>query len=416
MMRLYLSCLMVLTALAWPFQALAGDDPALDRVRAMLETGLQPVRIVCFGDSVTGIYYHTGGRRAWPDMLDITLRRAYPKARIKVFNAGVSGHTSGNGLARLDRDVISRKPHLVAVMFGLNDITHGDSKSYRDNLRTMVRHCRESGAAVVLCTLNSVYPHQSRPMAAVTEFSQIVRDLGEETKTPVADCFQAYEDVRRKAPAEWMLLMNEYIHPSLEGHKLFAKTVAEVIVGSRIGLADIPPAGGIQFTLARLKAKQPVSVIAMAPYDRMIGDVLTELFPGAQVDVTPWPVEGQSLSTIAKWSKGIRDRKPNLVVLAVPASAEVPDEKSFIYDYHDIASGSVAYVLAKWDLLPILPSVTDPAAAGEPHRMELARRIIDGVDVEYIDRKDHDVRPARQILLEWIAGKSGLVPAAEKTE
>ena len=29
--------------------------------------------VVCFGDSITGIYYHSGNRRAWPEMLKIAL-------------------------------------------------------------------------------------------------------------------------------------------------------------------------------------------------------------------------------------------------------------------------------------------------------------------------------------------------------
>jgi len=38
----------------------------------LMEAG-QPVRIVCFGDSITGVYYHTGGRRAWCDLLGVAL-------------------------------------------------------------------------------------------------------------------------------------------------------------------------------------------------------------------------------------------------------------------------------------------------------------------------------------------------------
>jgi lysophospholipase L1-like esterase len=120
------------------------------QVAAMLEAGQQPVRIVCFGDSVTGIYNHSGGRRAWPDMLGIALRKTYPKAKLEVFNAGISGNTTARALARLDRDVLALKPHLVVVMFGLNDITLQQPKKYHDDLCAIVRRCRSGGAAVVL--------------------------------------------------------------------------------------------------------------------------------------------------------------------------------------------------------------------------------------------------------------------------
>jgi acyl-CoA thioesterase I len=406
-MRLRVFIPAILMVLAGPLRIFAADSPSLAQVTAMLEAGQQTVRIVCLGDSVTGVYYHTGGRRAWPDMLAIALKKAYPRAKIEMFNAGISGHTTGAGLARIDHDVIGHKPHLVAVMFGLNDIGLGNRQTYRDNLRTIVRRCRESGAAVVLCTPNSVYPNDYRPMAAVAEFSQIVRDVAQELSVPVADNFRAYEDVRRKSPTEWMLLMSEDIHPCMDGHKLFAETVAETVSGKRISLADVPPpADTLRFTLARLKAGQPVNVIAMPPYDRIIREVLIERFPGARIKVTTWPVQGQSLSAMVEWSKGIRDRKPHLVIPAVPADAADKDEEWFIRNYHWIVSWGVAYERAEWDLLPILPSVTAPLAPGEVHRAELARRIIAGSDVEYVDRRDGDARPARQVLSEWVALRS----------
>lgn len=39
----------------------------------LLSEARESVRIVCFGDSITGTYYHSGGRRAWPEMLQIAL-------------------------------------------------------------------------------------------------------------------------------------------------------------------------------------------------------------------------------------------------------------------------------------------------------------------------------------------------------
>jgi acyl-CoA thioesterase I len=389
-------------------QAFAADPPEVSKVAAMLGSGQEPVRIVCFGDSVTGVYYHSGSRRAWPDMLQIALKKAYPKAKVEVFNAGISGHTTTAGLERMDRDVIAHKPHLVVVMFGLNDILAGDKKLYRSNLETIVRRCRQSGAAVVFCTPNSVYPNNLDPQAAVAEYSQIVRDLAKQNSVPVADCFLAFEAVRAGNPTEWMLLMAENIHPCMDGHKLIAATVAGTIAGKPISLADVPPpADGLRFTMARLKAGQPVAVIAMPPYDRIIPEVLAELFPRAKVNVTTWPVEGQSLAEMVKWSEGIRGRSriANLVVLAVPAGANAKDTESFIRQYNTVRSNCVGFARAEWDWLPILLSVTAPVAPSDLERAELARRVIVGGDVEYVDRKPNDTRPARQMLLEWIRAR-----------
>ncbi len=97
----------------------AGQDL---KIRRKLLAG-EAARVVCFGDSVTGVYYHTGSRRAYTDMLGIALRKLAPQAKVEMINAGISGHTTENALARIDRDVIVHKPDLVTVMFGLNDMT-----------------------------------------------------------------------------------------------------------------------------------------------------------------------------------------------------------------------------------------------------------------------------------------------------
>lgn len=402
-MQSHLVSLGIVVSLLGSAESLFADGLRLEEVATMLQSGRETVRIVCLGDSVTGVYYHTGGRRAWPDMLGIALRRVYPEAKLEVHNAGISGNTSAAGLARLDRDVLAHKPHLVVVMFGLNDIRQGNRQAYGDNLKTIVDRCRKAGAAVVLCTLNSVYPNEVRPLSTVAEYSQTVRDVAKAGSVPVADCFKRYEEIRAKNPAEWMLLMSETIHPCMDGHKLFAETVAERIAGKRVSLADVPPpADSLRFTLARLKAGQPVHVIAMKPYDTIIRDVLLQQFPGADVQVTPWPVEGQSLAAIVEWAKSIRQRKPDLVVASVPADAAANDEESFIRDYQWVVSWSLPFDRARWDFVPILPTVTGPVSEDDLPRVELARRIIVGRDFEYIDRKKDDTRLAREILAEWI--------------
>ena len=60
----------------------AAEAPVLPEFGARLTAG-QPVKVVCLGDSVTGVYYHTGGRRAYPEMLALALRQAVPAAQLQ---------------------------------------------------------------------------------------------------------------------------------------------------------------------------------------------------------------------------------------------------------------------------------------------------------------------------------------------
>jgi len=391
------------------------ETSRLDRVVATLESGETVVRVVCFGDSITGVYYHTGGRRAWCDMLGIALGKAYPKAQIRMINAGISGHATSQGLARMEKDVLAHKPQLVVVMFGMNDVVRTDAERFEANLRTIVRRCRESEAAVVLCTPNSVYPNPTRPMTRLAQFAQIVRDVATDMLVRLADCFAAYEDTRREDVTRWRLLMSETIHPGMNGHKFFAEVIAENISGQPVSLADAePPADSFQFTLKRLSENQPVNIIAMPPFDRIVPEALRGLYPEAEIRVTTWPVQDQSLAAIEQWSKGIRKQRPHLVVVAVPGDRKAEDEETFIRQYAWVLNWSVDFGIARWDLLPVLPSVAGTLTNEQRGREQLARQIIMGMDTCWMERKDGDMRPPAEIVSDWIAEQKKQLAATPK--
>jgi hypothetical protein len=321
-----------------------------------------------------------------------------------MINAGISGNTTSQGLARMQRDVLAHRPQLVVVMYGMNDVVRTEPDRFRANLREIVERSRESGAAVVLSTPNSVYPNAPRPMARLGQFAQIVRDVAADLSVRLADCFSAYEDLRREDVTEWRLLMSETIHPGMNGHKKFAEVITHAISGREVSLADEkPPADAFRFTFQRLGAKQPLDVVAMPPYDRIVPEALRRTFPDAEIRVTVWPVEGQSLAAIEEWGKGVRGRKPHLVVVAVPDGCGPDDEETFIRSYNWVLNWSVDFGQARWDLLPILPSVAGTLNDDELKREALARRIIMGIDTRWIEREPGDGRSATEIVADWIA-------------
>lgn len=388
--------------------AQAGENLRPKRTVAMLEAAVQPVRVVAFGDSITGVYYHTGCRRAWCAMLGEALKKVYPKADIQMINAGISGNTSGAGLARIDRDVIARKPHLVVVMFGMNDCAGNSLDEFRRNSVAIVNRCRAAGAEVVLCTPNNVYPNDRRPIAKLAQYAQVTRDIAAEMSVPLVDCYKAYEDVQKRNNTDWCLLMSETIHPSMNGHRLFAEEIAGTIAGKPISIDDVgPPDDALAFTLKLLQAGKPVKVVAMQPYDKIVPEVLREKFPGAKVVAVTWPVEGKSLAEIEAWAKNVRGMKSNLLVFAIPgATAPVThttaDEQTFVRTYTWALALCFDFGRATADVVPVLPSVTSPVEdSGKPWEA-LAKRMIRGYDVEWIERPAGSSKTARQIVGDWI--------------
>jgi len=103
--------------------------------------------ILDFGDSLTaGLGLPEG--EAFPARLEAWLHRRGIEAR--VVNAGVSGDTTADGLARLDW-ALADQPNLVILALGANDALRGiDPSTVRENLDKMIAKIQTSGAKLLL--------------------------------------------------------------------------------------------------------------------------------------------------------------------------------------------------------------------------------------------------------------------------
>jgi len=352
----------------------------------LIAAGKEPVRIVCIGDSITGVYYHSGGLRAYPEILQLALQKIHPQAQVTVRNSGISGDTTTGGLKRLERDVLAHKPHLVTVMFGMNDLARTPVADFQNNLREIIRRCRAIDAEVILCTQNSVVESPQRPAAKLAEFTQAIRDIAQAESLPIADCFAAFEAVHAKDELEWNLLLSDPIHPNMAGHKLFAETIAQTITAQKTSLADTgPPLPALHHTLALLKAGKPVKVLAMPPYDTLIAPAIQQLYPKSVINVTPWSVEGQTLAQLEESAKKVRSLAQDLVLIAVPGSLPVQKPEAFHKSYSWIMNWSLSFGLQQWDVIIALPSGAKTTLTTEEQQHEVfARRLIEAQDLHIL--------------------------------
>jgi acyl-CoA thioesterase I len=103
--------------------------------------------ILDFGDSLTAGYGLPAGQ-GFPERLQAWLRERGIAA--KVINAGVSGDTTTDGLARLDW-ALADKPDLVILALGSNDALRGiEPATVRANLEKMIEKIQATGAKVLL--------------------------------------------------------------------------------------------------------------------------------------------------------------------------------------------------------------------------------------------------------------------------
>ncbi|MBL8828983.1 MAG: dienelactone hydrolase family protein [Planctomycetaceae bacterium] len=367
------------------------------------ELGSKPTKIVCLGDSVTGVYYHTGGRRAYPEFLGIALERLYPGGMTTVVNAGISGNSTQNGLDRLDRDVLSQRPDLVTISFGLNDVVRHPLATFEQNLRRLVERCRAAQAAVVLCTPNMVVDTGSRPIVKIREYCAAIHAIGRETGSAVCDQFAIGEAFAKRDPWAWRLTMSDEIHPNAAGHQGMAEELCHTITGQRVSLAQVaPPTPILSKTWSLLRAGKPIKVLAMPPLDTSLTAALQTHFPNAKLEITPWPTTGLSLAQLEQSAKTlVRAQKPDLVLIAVPRTADALTDESFVRSYSWIMNWSLSFGQQEWDCLVMHPAVSEPGV--KYPRDELVRQLVRAQHLHLLDRAEIDRSSPEQIVARFLA-------------
>ena len=365
-----------------------------------------PKTIVCLGDSVTGVYYHTGGQRAYPELLELGLRELFPNAGVKVINAGISGQTTAEGLARLERDVLSQQPDIVTISFGLNDVTRVAPEKFRENLVQLVKRCRERNCQVVLCTPNAVIDTPSRPIEKLVSYCEIIRAVGRNLSVPVCDQYRAGTHLRSRAPWTWRLTMSDEIHPNLDGHKRMAEELCLTIAAKPLSLDGIePPRPALSYVKALLQKQHRVKVLAMSPYHSMVEGALKSLNPNVIVEVTPWSVQGKSIVALENEAKAmVRTLKPDLVVIAVPGDVAAETDEQFVHSFSWIMNWSLSFGRQEWDCV-----VVDPPVAGSDKiskHDEICRRLVRAQGLELITRPSEDNRAPWELLKDWFARQS----------
>lgn len=384
-----------------PFVSLSAEDAPAKPETPLLKFD-KPVTVVCLGDSVTGVYYHTGGVGAYPEMLEIALQKLHPEAKITVINAGISGQATDAGLMRLDKDVLSKKPDLVTVSFGLNDMTRIPLETYKKNLIEITKRCQAAGAKVVLCTPQAIIDTPGRERTKLVAYVDALKEAAKDAGAAVCNQFEAGEAFRNKDAWNWRLTLSDQFHPNMDGHKFMAEVLCKVITGKDVSLADVGPLSpALARTVAKLKAGKPVRVLAMPPYDTLIAPALKKLDEKALVEVTKWDISGKTLDELQKEANAtVRKMRPDLVVLAIPRETTPTADEAFVNAYIWIMNWSLAFGYLEWDCFVVHPSVTSPETTAP--RDDLIRKLIGAQHLHMVDRKKDDKEPAAAIFNRWI--------------
>jgi lysophospholipase L1-like esterase len=170
-----------------------------------------------------------------------------PWLPVSIVNAGVAGDNAIMGLARLERDVISHKPHICVVNFCLNDLSES-VEEYAAAMREIFTRLIAAEIRPILLTpsmLNSYVHPDTIPMykeyAAVTAawhqsgymdtYVEAAKALAAELGVTVADAYAEWKVLEREGMDVTANLANYINHPSRQLHQVFANVLFEALQG-----------------------------------------------------------------------------------------------------------------------------------------------------------------------------------------
>ena len=174
--------------------------------------------LVVFGDSLSAGYGLEQGQ-SFPDALQRKLDAEGFAWRVQ--NLSISGHTTEDGVARMD-SAVRLKPALVILELGGNDGLRGlPLKVTQQNLETMIVAFQQTGARVVLAGMT--LPPNYGP-DYIKSFQKVYTDLAAKYKLKLIPFLLSdivTEDLR--------YLQRDGIHPTAEGAEIVSGTVLKVV-------------------------------------------------------------------------------------------------------------------------------------------------------------------------------------------
>jgi len=191
-------------------------------------------RIVFLGDSITA-----GGVRekGYVTLVGQAIAKQHADLGVEVIGAGISGNKVPDCQKRLQRDVLDKKPTVVVIYIGINDVWHwnrnaGTTKEdFEKGLIDLIKRCQDAAARVVLCTPSVIGEKtggSNQFDKMLDEYSAVSRQVAEQTGICLLDLrqkFLAELKARNAANQEKGVLTTDGVHLNDAGNRFVADCI-----------------------------------------------------------------------------------------------------------------------------------------------------------------------------------------------
>ncbi|MDP1813457.1 MAG: SGNH/GDSL hydrolase family protein [Leadbetterella sp.] len=190
-----------------------------------------PKKIIFFGDSITQAGVNPGGYITM-------LKDMYAKAgnTSELIGAGIGGNKVYDLFLRMEDDVLSKKPDVVVIYVGVNDVWHKasygtgtDADKFTKFYTALIKKMQSQGIKLILTTpaaIGEKNDHSNQQDGDLNQYSKIIRDLAKEHKCGLVDLrreFLAYNLANNPENKAQGILTTDRVHLNEAGNKFVAE-------------------------------------------------------------------------------------------------------------------------------------------------------------------------------------------------
>lgn len=189
----------------------------------------KPVKVIFFGDSITRAGLEPEG---YITLMKNALR-GKTNPEFELIGAGIGGNKVYDLFLRFEEDVLSKKPDVVVMYVGVNDVWHKqssqtgtDPEKFIAFYTTMIKKLQTAGIRVIACTPAAIGERTDFSNAQdgdLNRYSNIIRDLAKKYSCSLVDLRKAFLDYNLKNNLENKesgILTTDRVHLNPAGNKL----------------------------------------------------------------------------------------------------------------------------------------------------------------------------------------------------
>lgn len=203
------------------------------------ETPQKVKKVLFFGDSITEAAVKSGG---YIDVLNTLLKEQKQDNQYELIGAGISGNKVYDLYLRMETDVLTRKPDIVVIYIGVNDVWHKqsmgtgtDADKFMRFYQAIISKLKAQNIAVILATpavIGEKTDHSNQLDGDLNRYSHMIRELAKKESLPLVDlrkAFLNYNLQHNLENKEQGILTTDRVHLNAAGNRLVAESMWQVI-------------------------------------------------------------------------------------------------------------------------------------------------------------------------------------------